>query len=193
MRETHRTGIALLACLLVTPSSPAAGEPTGVSVALPGRAKVTEKIFGLPALPRFGRVSPTIYRGAQPEEGGFTLLKAMGIRTVVNLRYRHRERETVEAAGMRSVEIPMNSFSRVDENTVRQVLAILADTDNHPVFLHCRHGKDRTGMIIALYRMTYQGWSKEAAVAEMKDYGFNDTLFQLKNYVRDYEPPARGP
>jgi protein tyrosine/serine phosphatase len=181
----------LLLSLLVLLPGPAAGETAGV--ALPERAGVAEKIFGLPELPNLGRVSPTFYRGAQPGEGGFALLKRMGIRTVINLRYTHSEKEEVEAAGLRSVEVPMNTFGRVDEDAVQKVLSVLAAGESHPVFLHCRHGKDRTGMIVALYRMAHQGWSKEAAVAEMKDYGFNSTLFRLKNYVRDYNPPAKGP
>lgn len=183
--------LSVLFAVLLLPVR-AAGEQAAPAdkpaVTLPSSARVVEKIFGLPGLPNLGRVSPTFYRGAQPENDGFSTLRAMGIRTVINLRLKHSERDEVEAAGMRSIEIPMNAFTSVKEDDIRRILAILADEGNHPVFLHCKHGKDRTGLIVALYRMDEQGWPKAEAVDEMEDYGFNGALFKLKRYIRAYRP-----
>jgi len=152
---------------------------------LPEGARVSERVFGLRGLSNVGRVDAGIYRGAQPAPEGYLTLKEMGIRTVINLRSRHSEKEEVEAAGMRSVEIPMNIFD-VREETVRQVVAVMSDPANRPVYIHCKLGKDRTGVVVAIYRMEMNGWALSEAEAEMQAFGFNDIWFNLKDLVRHY-------
>jgi protein tyrosine phosphatase (PTP) superfamily phosphohydrolase (DUF442 family) len=116
-------------------------------------------------------------------------MKAMGIRTVINLRTLHGERKAVEAAGMRYVEIPINFMKNVDPAAVRKALSVMTDPANQPVFLHCARGKDRTGVVAAVYRMEIDGWSE--AEAEMNAFGFQDAWSQLKKFVRRY-PVGRG-
>jgi hypothetical protein len=100
------SGIAVFLSLSGTMKGSITEQPflneTGHEVSLPEGARISEKIFGLPGLSNVGRVSSGIYRGAQPEREGYATLKNMGIRTVVNLRSQHSEREEVKAAGMRS-------------------------------------------------------------------------------------------
>jgi len=90
-------------CPAAAPGNPSArGERVGDnSVVLPGNLRVSERLFGLPGLTCVGRVAPGIFRGAQPEPEGYATLKVMGVRTVINVRQRHGEREAVEAAGGR--------------------------------------------------------------------------------------------
>jgi tyrosine-protein phosphatase SIW14 len=161
------------------------------SVILPGNLRVSERLFGLPGLTNVGRVAPGIYRGAQPKPDGYATLKTMGVRTVVNLRTRHGEREAVEAAGMRFVEIPMNAMKNVDPAAVRKALSEMIDPANQPVFVYCSKGKDRTGVVTAVYRMEIDGWSEAEAEAEMEAFGFHEIWFQLKKFVRRY-PKDRG-
>ncbi len=156
---------------------------------LPGGARVSERLFGLPGLGNVGRVAPGVFRGAQPQRGGYATLKAMGVRTVINLRSSHGEARAVEAAGMRSVELPMTTFADVDVETVRQAVALMADPANQPVFVHCAHGQDRTGVVVAVYRMDVDGWAEAEAEEEMQAFGFNDIWMQLKDFVRRY--PAK--
>ncbi len=159
---------------------------------LPDGACVSERLFGLPGLANVGRVAPGIFRGAQPRPEGYATLKAMGIRTVINLRSRHGEAEAVEAAGMRPVEIRMSTFEDVDLERVRKAVTLMADPANHPVFVHCAHGQDRTGVVVAVYRMDVEGWAAAAAEDEMQAFGFNDIWVQLKDFVRHYAAkPAR--
>lgn len=139
-----------------------------------------------------GRVAPGILRGAQPRPEGYETLRKMGIRTVVNLRFRHGERRAVEAAGMRSVEIPMDTLSNVDPAKVRKVLAVMTDPENLPLFVHCAHGKDRTGLVVAVYRMEVDGWSEEEAEAEMEAFGFHDVWLQIRKFVRRYPEDWRS-
>ena len=169
------------------------------SVFLPRNVRVSEHLFGLPGLTNVGRVADGIFRGAQPKPEGYATLKAMGVRTVINLRARHEEREAVEAAGMRSVEIPMSVMKNIDPAAVRKALSVMTDPANQPVFVHCQHGKDRTGVVAAVYRMEVDGWSEADAEAEMEAFGFHDVWFQLKKFVRRYpggpegDPGGNGP
>ncbi len=160
-------------------------QSAGPAAGLPDGARVSERLLGLAGLSNVGRVAPAIYRGAQPKPEGYPTLKAMGVRTVINLRQRHSERETVEAAGMRSVEIPM-STTAVERVTVERVVALMADPANQPVFVHCAQGQDRTGVVTAVYRMKVDGWSNAEAEAEMQAFGFNDIWRPLMTFVREY-------
>ena len=153
---------------------------------LPGNDRVSERLFGLPGLAVVGRVAPGIYRGAQPESEGYATLKAMGIRTVINFRERHGEREAVEAAGMRYVEIPMSFLTKADPAVVRKALSVMTDPANQPVFLHCSVGMDRSGVVVAVYRMEVDGWSKAEAVVEMESFGFHWIWFQLKKTATEW-------
>jgi protein tyrosine/serine phosphatase len=154
--------------------------------------RVSERLFGLPGLTNVGRVAPGIFRGAQPKPEGYATLKAMGVRTVVNLRTRHGEREAVEAAGMRYVEIPMSFLKKVDPAAVRKALSVMTDPANQPVFLHCSRGVDRTGVVTAIYRIKVDGWSEADAEAEMEAFGFHEIWFQLKEFVRQYPEVQKG-
>jgi protein tyrosine phosphatase (PTP) superfamily phosphohydrolase (DUF442 family) len=162
------------------------------SVFLPGNVRVSERLFGLPGLTNVGRVANGIFRGAQPEPEGYTTLKAMGVRTVINLRTRHGEREAIEAAGMRYVEIPMNVWKNVDPAAVRKALSLMTDPANQPIFVHCSRGVDRTGVVAAVYRMDVDGWSEAEAEEEMEAFGFHEVWFQLKEFVRRYQGGAEG-
>jgi protein tyrosine phosphatase (PTP) superfamily phosphohydrolase (DUF442 family) len=190
--------LILLFVLLAPPGvSPGPAEAPGNRSARGGRAgdnsadlprndRVSERLFGLPGLARVGRVAPGVYRGAQPEREGFATLKAMGIRTVINLRTRHGEREAVEASGMRYGEIPMSFMKNVDPAAVRKALSAMTSPANQPVYVHCSRGVDRTGVVAAIYRMEVDGWSEAEAEAEMEAFGFHEAWFQLKKFVRRY-------
>jgi protein tyrosine phosphatase (PTP) superfamily phosphohydrolase (DUF442 family) len=162
------------------------------SVFLPGNVRVSERLFGLPGLINVGRVANGIFRGAQPKPEGYATLKAMGVRTVVNLRTHHGEKKAVEAAGMRYVEIPMNVRKNVDPAAVRKALSVMTDPANQPVFVHCSRGVDRTGVVAAVYRMDVDGWSEAEAEAEMEAFGFHEFWSQLKEFVRRYQGGAEG-
>jgi tyrosine-protein phosphatase SIW14 len=205
VRDTNRKRLASLAAafLLLCGPLPAGGggnapmappgEVAGKAPAIvPGTERVSERLFGLPGLTNVGRMAPGILRGAQPKPEGYATLKAMGVRTVINLRTRHGERKAVEVAGMRYVEIPMNAMKNVDPAAVRKALSVMTDPANQPVFVHCAHGKDRTGVVAAVYRMEVDGWSVADAEAEMEAFGFHDFWSQLEKFVRRYPEDRKG-
>ena len=166
-------------------------ENSASAAALPSGTRVSERVFGLAGLSNVGRVAPGVYRGAQPLPEGYRTLKAMGIRTVVNLRMRHGEKAAVESAGMRFIEIPISTTSTIDPKTVKRALSAIADPANQPVFLHCAQGRDRTGVVVAVYRMEVDSWSISEAEAEMQSFGFHNAWVQMKSFVRNYRADSR--
>lgn len=143
----------------------------------------------MPGLPNLHKVSDILYRGAQPEPEGFANLKAMGIKTVVNLRSMHSDEDEMEEAGMTGkldyVHIKINTFRPKEEHVIR-FLRVMADPQRHPVFVHCKHGADRTGTMAAFYRIVFQGWSKQKALEEMTTggYGFHSIWKNLLELIR---------
>lgn len=149
----------------------------------------TVRLHGLPGLSNVGLVAPGIFRGAQPRSEGFETLRTMGIRTVINLRPGRDERAKVEAAGMKLIHIPMKAED-VKSEAVRKVLSAMTDPANQPVFVHCKRGKHRAGVVTAVFRMEKEGWSRKEAKAEMRVFGYNEAFARLTEFIEGY--PARG-
>lgn len=153
---------------------------------LPAGARSSEHLLGLRGLKNVGRISHAVYRGAQPSIEGYATLKEMGIRTVINLRTSESERAKVEAAGMRSVEIPLSMTGKGESGKIDKIVAIMSDPANQPVFIHCRLGEDRTGIVVAAFRMKVQGWTLSLAEAEMDSFGFNKIWINLRKFLHNY-------
>ena len=148
-------------------------EQNGVPSVPSGAKHTIARKLTIPGIPRFGEVTPTLYRGAQPTPEGFSNLAKMGIDIVVDLRgSRESERRLVTRLGMRYVPLHWQCFSPRDEHFA-QLLTLLRENPGKKVFVHCRVGNDRTGMDIAAYRIAEQGWTAEEARKEMEAYGVN--------------------
>jgi protein tyrosine/serine phosphatase len=124
-----------------------------------------------PGLPNFYRVTPQLYRGAQPTPQGMAELKTMGIRTIVNLRSFHSDDDELLGVDLKQGRLHMKPWHPEDEDLIN-FLKVVTNTNNTPVFVHCQRGSDRTGMVCALYRIVVCGWTKKAALQEMKEGGF---------------------
>jgi len=130
-------------------------------------------------LPNFGEATTTLYRGGQPSRSGFRILAKMGINIVVDLRgSRDSERKIVRHLGMQYVPLPWHCWFPKDK-TFAQFLTLLRKNPGKKIFVHCRLGDDRTGMMIATYRMAQEGWSAEKAEKEMEKFGFSFTHRRL--------------
>jgi len=135
------------------------------------RAAVTD-------ITRFNQVSFDLYRGGQPYGSQFQELRDFGIRSVISfvekpVQVVEEERTLVESLGMRFYSFPMNAFKGPDHDTIQAVFDEILRPENAPVFIHCKRGKDRTGMIAGLYRVHLDYRSAEAAYREMKSLGYN--------------------
>lgn len=122
------------------------------------------------ALPNLHRVAPSIYRSAQPRDGAQDALAELGIKSVISLRWSADKAALLPDANR--IHAPIESWD-VDHDEVMRALKALVDPANQPVLLHCRHGADRTGTVIAAYRMVVEDWSAEDAIEEMRDGGYN--------------------
>lgn len=153
--------------------------------------RYSEHVYNLPGLSNVGRVSPHIYRGALPGKAGYATLKQLGIKTVIDMRTTGSEKAEVENAGMASISIPIEMSRNGLQAKVEQVMSVMADPARQPVYVHCRHGQDRTGIVVAAYRMKYQGWQLTDAETEMQAFGFNDVWINFKKFIRQYGSQQR--
>ena len=122
-------------------------------------------------VPNLHRVAQGVYRSAQPTPKGFKNLEELGVKTVVNLRAFHGDQRALTGTSLRELRVKMYAWNP-DEEEIIQVMRILADPDGGPYLVHCMDGADRTGVVIAVYRMVFQDWTREAAVDEMVNGGF---------------------
>ncbi len=143
----------------------------------------------------FGKIDNNYYRGAQPCKKGFEQLKKLGIKTVINLRHPYffskksfsKEKAFVNSLGMNYINMPMLPYTPPADEQVKRFFKILNDKDNLPVFVFCKEGKDRTGIMTALYRVEHYNWDYDKAYTEMKSYGYHRFAYpQLKNFLYDY-------
>lgn len=155
-------------------------------VSLPASARSSERLYNLPGLSNVGQVAPGVLRGAEVGMEGYATLKAMGVKTVIDMRTTANEKKEVEAAGMNAVAVPIEMSRDGLKEKVDKVVALMADPANQPVYLHCRHGQDRTGIVVAAFRMKQQGWSLADAEAEMQAFGFNNIWINFKKFIRRY-------
>ncbi|MCA1574116.1 MAG: tyrosine-protein phosphatase [Acidobacteria bacterium] len=141
-------------------------------------------------LSNFHKVNEGIYRGAQPKPGGLQRIRKFGIKTIVNLRdddSRAQEEEAdARSIGLRYFNIPLGRLGRPDDKDIEQVLATINDPENQPVLVHCKKGADRTGVVIAIYRITHNGWTSQQAKAEANRYGMKPWQLGMKDYIHDF-------
>lgn len=125
----------------------------------------------------FAKVTPYLYRGGQPKPQGYANLKKIGVDIVVDLRLSKKgsEKRDVTEAGMSYVSIPWHCLFPKDKDFAKFLL-LLRENRNKKVFVHCRYGDDRTGMMIAAYRMAVQNWTPDEARKEMDKFGFHKVI-----------------
>ena len=138
----------------------------------------------LAGVPNFHKVSEALYRGAQPSAEGMRQLRKRGIKTIVNLRSFHSDRDEIGDIDVTYEHIYMKPWHPEDKEVVR-FLKIVSDPNRTPVFVHCQRGADRTGTMCAIYRIAVQGWSKTEAIEEMTKggFGFFDGWENIVNYI----------
>jgi tyrosine-protein phosphatase SIW14 len=139
----------------------------------------------------FGRVNAAYYRGEQPEGRDYGDLAALGIRTVIDLQGdgdNSNEAGLVEAAGMRFYRIPMTTHVAPTADQLAQFLRVVNDPVQQPVYVHCKGGRHRTGVMSAVYRMEKDGWTADQAFREMKEYDFGSDFLhpEFKRFVYAY-------
>ena len=156
------------------------------------------------AISRFSLIDEGIYRGGQPNEKGFSFLKEQGVKTIINLRSEDDEGAMVKKLGMQYFHIPIRlifPWSKIPDIAIAKYFEVVNNPDNHPIFVHCHRGADRTGALAAFYRITNQGWEAKKAWSEARDIGLHWWYRGLKRQVYEFdinawttvEPAAQEP
>jgi protein tyrosine/serine phosphatase len=153
-------------------------------------AKEKESNFPNIKIKNFGQMDDRFYRGARPKDEDYKALAALGIKTVIDLTDNSKEYEksAVEAAGLRYVNIPMVDKSYPSMEQANEFLKLVDDPSTGKFYLHCAGGRHRTGVMGAVYRINYDHWNLDQALAEMNQYDFNSGWGhgKQKDFVKDY-------
>ena len=168
-------------CLLVACAAVCSFASAQAVTSRPAKWAAPVQVEGVPNL---HKVSAALYRSAQPTAAGMRELKKMGVRTVINLRSFHSDKDEIGDAGLPCERIFMKAWHPELEEAQR-FLRIVTDPRRQPVLVHCQHGADRTGTMCAIYRIAVEGWPKEEAVREMRDggFGFHEVWQNLPGWI----------
>ena len=159
----------------------------GGATAAQSRPAAWARPVALAGVPNLHAVAPNIFRSAQPSAAGFRALSAQhGIKTVVSMRANHPDDALVRGTDIKVVPFPTNTWRIRRASVVGALRTVRTASRTAPVLLHCQHGADRTGLIIALYRVLYQGWTREAALDEMRngDFGYHPVWGNIPRFIR---------
>lgn len=171
--------LAITACLQAPPA------PAGRDSALPATVTGVQQLR-LKGVPKFAEVTPTLYRGGQPSPEGFANLARFGIKIIVDNGRSEKNRKLAEKLGMRYISISWICLFPKDAIFAR-FLKVVEDNPDKKIFVHCRFGDARTGMMIAAYRMKVQGWTADEALHEMQSYGFKGPRTLVCPGLKGYE------
>ncbi len=141
-------------------------------------------------LPNLYKVSDRVYRSAQPDKEGMRAAEAMGIRTVLSLRSGDGDAELAEGTSLMLRHVSMRAWNPNFEDAVNALKIVMYAPG--PVLVHCYHGADRTGMVVALYRMVDQNWSRESAIEEMLEggYGYHSMWRDIVKFLQTVDIEA---
>lgn len=124
----------------------------------------------------FYEVDKGVYRSEMPIADDVAVMTAQNIKTIINLQYKNQEEDAkIFDKSITLINEPILTWQVRPAQIARALYAIEQGKEQGGVLVHCYHGADRTGIVIAMYRVIYQGWDIESARAEMKGggYGFH--------------------
>jgi protein tyrosine/serine phosphatase len=152
-------------------------------------------------LPNFHEVHPFLYRSGEPSQDGLKKLKAMGIKTLIDLRapseqHHFDEQKAATDLGLKYIRLEMSSAPPTDYQ-IDTLLGTIKEAQKDPskgsVLVHCAHGSDRTGCMIGIWRVTQDNWSYDEAYKEMRKYWFTPKFVRLANAVKGRAKASDSP
>lgn len=147
-------------------------------------------------IPNFAVVSDRLWRGSAPSAVAMSELKKSGIKTIIDLRIGkaspRAEQTEARKLGMTYVHLPMG-YTQPDETKLKEFLAIVQNPVYQPVYVHCRQGADRTGLLVASYRILIEKWTLVHAYQEMRKHHFKPWLFPFRNKVKEIAEQSAQP
>ena len=150
----------------------------------------------LPGVTNFSRVETTIACAGATTPAAVAGLKKMGYASIIDLREASEpgadidgEAAAAKAASINFIHLPFNGVS-LSPALVDSFLTAVTAPANQPVFVHCQHGADRTGMMVASYRVVEQGWTTEQATEELPRFGFHEVWDGIREFLAKLDPAA---
>jgi tyrosine-protein phosphatase SIW14 len=146
----------------------------------------------IPGLSDAGKVNEFLYRGSQPNERGIEELHKLGVTLILDLRgefkeTREKERREAEKFGIHLISIPGNGWSPPTDKQIAQFLSLFQQRPRQRIYVHCWFGGDRSGVFLAVYRMTFDHWTPQRAVQEMKAFHFKSLWHPaMRRYVKEF-------
>lgn len=142
--------------------------------------------FVFAAIPNQQTINSQIIRGGRPSNADLDQLKVQGYKTIIDFEDNKKviaiEKAYAEKLGFKFISAPMNAWSTPNDKVINSVLQQMQDSKNYPMFIHCQHGRDRTGLVSAVYRVLGEKWTQEAAHEEMIALGFRKIFKNMDNY-----------
>ncbi|HEY9717377.1 MAG TPA: tyrosine-protein phosphatase [Trichormus sp.] len=139
-------------------------------------------------VPNFQKVSTGIWRGSAPNDAALSRLAKDGVKTIVDLRMDgpgvDSEKTAAQKLGINYYHFALG-FNKPDADKIHDIMAVMTDPVNQPVFIHCRQGADRTGMLCGIYRHVWEGWSLARTYHEMREHHFKPFLRTMRRQVED--------
>lgn len=188
-----RVGVGLAMAAMAVGCGTAPGAPGSLGA---GQQALSALGVGI-SIQNFAKVDDTLYRGAQPTADDLVSLAQMGVKTDICLLGLGRndaqtiaqERIDAQSAGIRFVNVVVPFLTEPSQTVVDQFLTTVENPVNQPSYTHCKLGHDRTGAMVAAYRIQHDGWTAQQALAEMEQYGYSPAkLPALERFVMSYQP-----
>ena len=117
------------------------------------------------------QVDNHLYRSQQPKPSDIPSLQRLHIGTIINLRSSQTDQDLSALSPLQLINVPMRTWA-ISTAEIAEALIHINRHSQDGVLVHCQQGADRTGLVIAMYRIIYQHWSIEVAQNEMKHGGF---------------------
>jgi len=129
-------------------------------------------------------VNDSIYRCEQPDSLNIKIIESLGIKSILNLRLNYTDKSIIDDLPLNLYNVEMMPYNFSDNEIVRAMRIL--EYSPKPILVHCWYGSDRTGVVIAMYRIIYQNWTKEEAILEMEDggYEFHNVFINIPHYIR---------
>ena len=204
MRHKHggrgvRSGAGVIAfiCMLIL----VGGSPSVVAADIASRPSTwATPVAANPGLPNLNRVNANLYRSAQPTKEGFAFLEKQTslshddrpIKTVISLRAFNDDAPLITGTPTLHLEQIRCKTWHPEHEDVVKFLRIATTPAMQPVLVHCQHGSDRTGTMVAIYRIAYEGWTKQQATDEMikGGFGFHPMWQNLLRFIEELDVNA---
>jgi tyrosine-protein phosphatase SIW14 len=133
------------------------------------------------------KINDSMYRSEQPTYQEFKYLNQFGIKSILNLRANHNDSNLIKNNNLEKYSVKITTNNITEDNIIASLKIINAA--KKPLLIHCKHGSDRTGIVVAMYRIVFENWTKENAIDELINggYGFHHQYDNIPAYIRNVD------